>query len=81
MMTEEKSVEKSIWTEYISARAARNVARALKVAGYGTATRKNCRGYVIDLARYFEPGDVEQQQLLLRLICEAAGSQPKKEEN
>jgi hypothetical protein len=70
--------EKSVWTEFITARAARKVAAALKAAGYGTATRQNCRGYVINVARYFEPGDESERQNLLRLICEAAEIQPKR---
>lgn len=71
--------ENSVWTEFITARAARAVARELKKAGYGSATRENCRGYVINVARYFEPGDVEERNKLLRLICKAAGLQPKRE--
>ncbi len=70
--------EKNVWTEHITARAARKVARVLKKAGYGTATRENCRGYVINVAQYFEPGDVEARKNVLRLICEAAGIQPKR---
>jgi hypothetical protein len=69
--------DQSVWTEHITARAARNVARELKKAGYKSATRQNCRGYIINVAQYFEPGDVEARQILLRLICEAAGIQPK----
>ena len=72
--------EKSVWTEFITARAARRVARKLKAVGYGTATRINCRGYVINVARYFEPGEVEERQKLLRIICQAAGLQPAKED-
>jgi hypothetical protein len=71
-------MEKSVWAEFITARAARKVAAALKVAGYGTATRENCRGYVVNVAQYFEPGDVTERQKLLRLICETAGIQPKR---
>jgi hypothetical protein len=74
-----KTTEQSVWTEHITARAARKVARELKKAGYRTATRQNCRGYVINVARYFEPGDVEARTGLLRLICEVAGIQPRKE--
>lgn len=70
--------EKSVWTEFVSARAARKVARALKEAGYKTATRENCHEYVINIAKYFEPGDAEARQALLRLICESAGIQPKR---
>lgn len=69
--------EKSVWTEFLTARDARKVAAALKVAGYKTANRENCRGYVINVAQYFEPGDATERQTLLRLICEAAGLQPK----
>lgn len=71
--------EKSVWTEFITARAARRVATALKAAGYKTANRENCRGYVINVAEYFEPGDVTERQNVLRFICEAAGIQPKKQ--
>ena len=70
--------EKSVWTEFITARAARNVARALKGAGYNSATRENCRGYVTNVAQYFEPDDVEERKKLLRLICVAAGLQPER---
>lgn len=69
--------EKSVWTKFITARAARKVAAALKAAGYKTATRENCHNHVINIAKYFEPGDTEARQKLLRLICEAAGIQPK----
>jgi len=68
--------EKSVWTEYLTACAARRVAAALKAAGYGTATRLNCRGYVINVARYFEPGDEAERGKVLRVICGAAGIQP-----
>ena len=68
--------EKSVWTEYLTARAARRVAAALKEAGYGTATRLNCRGYVINVASYFEPGDAVERSKVLRVICGAAGIQP-----
>lgn len=71
--------EKSVWTEFLTARAARKVATALKEAGYFTATRENCHNYVINIASYFEPGDTEARQKLLRLICEAAGIQPRKQ--
>lgn len=64
-------------TDIITARAARKVATALKAAGYKTATRENCHNYVINVASYFEPGDTEVRQKLLRLICETAGIQPK----
>ena len=70
--------EQSVWTEHITARAAREVARVLREAGYSTATRENCRGYVINVARYFEPGDTAERNKLLRLICEAAGIQPRR---
>lgn len=69
--------EKSVWTQFITARAARNVAKALTEAGYIGATRENCHNYVINVASYFEPGDTEVRQKLLRLICETAGIQPK----
>lgn len=70
--------EKSVWTEHLTARDARKVATVLKAAGYRTANRENCRGYVINVARYFEPGDETERKNILRLICEAAGIQPKK---
>jgi hypothetical protein len=70
--------EKSVWTEYVSARAARRVARALKNAGYSTATIAKCRGYAINIARYFEPGNAQACQELLDLICQAAGIQPRR---
>ena len=71
--------KQSVWTSYISARQARKVARALKAAGYGTATADLCRGYVINVAEYFEPADASAQRNVLRLICEAAGIQPKRD--
>lgn len=60
----------------ISARNARKVARALKAAGYGSATIEGCRGYILNIASYFEPGDVEARHNVLDIICEAAGIQP-----
>jgi hypothetical protein len=72
-------IDTSVWTIFITARAARKVAAALKAAGYGKATRQNCREYVINVARYFEPGDEEEQKKLLRKITETAGLQPGKE--
>ena len=72
--------EKSVWATRISARKARDVARALKVAGYGTATRKNCRGFVNNVARYFEPSNIAAQNDVRQLICEAAGIQPRRDE-
>jgi hypothetical protein len=69
--------KQSVWTSYISARQARRVARALRAAGYGKATADLCRGYVINVAEYFEPADASAQRDVLRLICEAAGIQPK----
>lgn len=73
----EPANEKSVWTEFITARDARKVAAVLKAAGYKTANRKNCHNYVINVARYFEPGDTEARHKLLRLICETAGLQRK----
>jgi len=70
--------EKSIWTEFISERMARNVARALREAGYGTATIGKCRGYAINVAQYFEPRDHAARDHLLDLICKAAGIQPRR---
>lgn len=71
-------MDKTIWTEHISARQARSVARALRIAGYKTATISKCRGYVINIAEYFEPADMAEQQHVLGIICEAAGIQPRK---
>jgi len=68
--------EQSVWTDFISARNARKVARALKAAGYGSATIKKCRGYIMNIANYFEPGDVAARHDVLDIICEAAGIQP-----
>lgn len=69
--------EKSVWTEHISSRQARKVARALKGTGYSTATIEKCRGYAINVARYFEPGDMEARHNVLNIICEAAEIQPR----
>lgn len=66
----------NVWASYISTRKARNVARALKAAGYGTATIKRCTEYVMNVANYFEPMDTDARNKLVRLICEAAGIQP-----
>jgi len=71
---------KSVWTEFISARKARKVARALVDAGYTTATAEKCNGYVINVAHYFEPdSNVADHGNVLRLICAAAGIQPKQD--
>lgn len=72
--------EQSVWTEYISARQARDVARALRAAGYATATIAKCREYVINVARYFEPSDAQARERVLGIICEAAHIQPRKEQ-
>lgn len=72
--------KQSVWTGFISARNARKVARALKAAGYGTATIERCRGYIMNIANYFEPGDVAARHIVLDIICEAAGIQPRGEE-
>lgn len=69
--------EQSVWTEHLSARQARKVARALREAGYKTATIERCRGHVINVAAYFEPGDPTARRGVLRIICEAAGIQPR----
>ena len=66
-------------SHYITAREAREVARALKNSGYHTATRENCREYVMNVANHFEPGDVGAREKLLRVICQAAGIQPRTE--
>jgi hypothetical protein len=73
----ETVTEQSVWTTYLTARQARNVARELKKAGYGTATIANCREYVINLATRLEPGDPAARRKVLRIICEAAGIQPR----
>jgi len=75
-MATEQLTDKSVWTEFITARDARKVATALKAAGYKTANRDICHNYVINVAEYFEPDDTEARQKLLRLICETAGIQP-----
>jgi len=69
--------EKSVWTESISERKARKVARALKGAGYTSATIAKCRGYVVNVAQYFEPGDAAARRQLIGVICQAAGIQPR----
>lgn len=69
--------ETSVWAEYLSDRKARKVARALKEAGYTSATRQKCLGYAINVARYFEPGNAQARQELLAVICAAAGIQPR----
>ena len=75
-----RTSEQSVWSEFISARQARKVARALKEAGYSSATIEGCRGYVINVARYFEPAHIPSREVLLRIITEAAGIQPRKVE-
>lgn len=74
---DERTIEQSVWTEFIGSRQARNVARALKAVGYGTATIEKCRGYVVNVAQYFEPMDVEARHEVLRIIARAAGLQPR----
>ena len=68
----------SVWSEYISARNARNVARALRNAGYGSATIEKCRGYVINIAQYFEPGDQVAQREVIAIATSAAGIAPRR---
>jgi len=70
--------EHSVWTECISYPKARKVARALRDAGYASATIEKCHGYVINVARYFEPGDPAERENVIRMITEAAGIQPHK---
>ena len=65
---------------FITAREARDVARALNSAGYKTATRANCREYILNIANHFEPGDLVARQKVLNIICKAAGIQPREEE-
>jgi len=77
MTTTAPLTEHSVWDEHLSARQARKVRAALAAAGYSTATAAKCRGYVINVAEYFEPGDVTARQEVLRIICEAAGIQPR----
>jgi hypothetical protein len=69
--------DKNVWTEFISEARARKVARALRQAGYATATIGKCRGYVVNVANYFEPGDTEARQKLLEIITTAAGIRPR----
>jgi len=72
-------LEKTVWTEYLSEAKARKVARALKAAGYKSATIGKCREYVINVAQYFEPGDASARDGVIRIICKAAGIQPQRE--
>ena len=74
----ERVTETNVWGHWLSARQARKVAQALRAEGYSTATYENCTEYVINVARYFEPGDTAERNKLLRLICEAAGIQPRR---
>lgn len=69
--------EKSVWTRYIGARQARDVARALNAAGY-RITAKQVReiGYVLNLGAYLEPGDIHAREEVYGLVCQAAGFQP-----
>ena len=73
----EKVYEQNIWGSYMSVRKAKLVSRALKAAGYRTATVKNCTDFVINVASHFEPGNTEARLKLIRLICVSAGLQPK----
>lgn len=67
----------NVWTHSVGAREARAVARALRAAGYRlTIARVREIGYVNKIAAYCEPGDPEEQHVVRRLICEAAGIQP-----
>jgi hypothetical protein len=70
--------EKNVWTEFVSAKRARDVARALKAAGYKSATIEKSRGYVINVARYFEPSDQQAREIVLTIIAQAAGIQPRR---
>jgi hypothetical protein len=71
----------SVWTASISARQSRAVARALVEAGYTTMTIGKVRelSYVNAIAEYCEPGDQTEQNNVRRLICEAAGIQPRRD--
>jgi hypothetical protein len=71
----------NVWTASLTARQARDVARALKQAGYGTATVARVRelAYVNAVAEYCEPSDIDAQNTVRRIVCEAAGIQPKRD--
>lgn len=69
----------NVWTARISARQAREVAKALREAGYTTITIDRVRelGYVNQIAEWCEPGDISEQNAVRRIICVAAGIQPR----
>lgn len=69
----------NVWTASLSARQSREVARALKQAGYRiTIETVREKGYVNAVAEYCEPGDLTEQNRVRRLICTAAGIQPRR---
>lgn len=76
----ENITEHSVWTEYLDNRKARKVARALRERGY-LATIERCTNYVVNVARYFEPGDVTERERLMDIICQAAGIKPSRAED
>lgn len=64
----------------LTARQARAVAAALKEVGYGSLTIGKVRelGYVNAIAEFCEPMDLDAQNKVRRIVCEAAGIQPKR---
>jgi hypothetical protein len=68
----------SVWTRSLSVRQARAVARVLREAGYAiTIEQVRSLTFVNAVAEYCEPGDLAEQHRVRRLICEAAGIQPR----
>jgi len=69
--------EHSIYTKYVSARQARNVARALTQAGYAiTIAQVRDLGYAKNIGNYLEPMDVQAREQVYEVICQAAGFKP-----
>jgi hypothetical protein len=72
---EVKPIEKTIYDEKLTQRAIYKIIKVLKSKGHRARFAKGVTP--LEIANYFEPGDVEARQGLLRLICETAGIQPK----
>lgn len=70
--------ENTILKEVLNTRQTQRVARALREAGYKTATAKKCRRNVIGVAEYFEPINLDARQILIDIICQVAGLQPRR---
>lgn len=73
-----KPIEKTIYDEKLTQRALDKVIKVLKTSGYRARFNKGVMPQ--EIAYTLEPGDTAERQKLLRLICETAGIQPKRQE-